>query len=305
MINVGSKLTGPRPSLQKTCIERTGLIASRPVTRASVDTLLHRINELEQRLAAEGVSVSPSTKLSTKEDDGGKSIAAASPPCPTAQRALKPGAVSANFRTGRAPDRYFGITTNYHILSDWYHSEDRSSHGTPSAANQKVHDFLSTFDAATLAYLLSSFWEHYNQVLPVVYRQAFETDVEVGGESYYSGFLHLCMLAIGWRYAHESVNRDPRLTSEGLESVFHREAKGLVDQELKVPGGIPSVQALLLLGDLECGLGKYNTGWLYAGMATRLCFDLGLNREYTAQDSAPIDKQVRETAMWACLTLDR
>jgi hypothetical protein len=35
--------------------------------------------------------------------------------------------------------------------------------------------------------------------------------------------------------------------------------------ELERPGGIPSVQAFLLLGDLECGIGRDNTGWMYAG----------------------------------------
>lgn len=225
-----------------------------------MDTLLLRISELEERLAATGVSVSPSDTTLVQRHDGGNSTAATSPPCPTAQRALKPGPVSSR-RTSSAPDRFFGITTNYHILSDWYHAEDRGLPGTLSTANQRVRVFLSAFDNVTLQYLLGSFWEHYNQMLPVVHRQAFEIDLEGRGENYYSGFLHLCMLAIGWRYAHESVNRDPRLTSEGLESVFHCEAKKLVDQELKVPGGIPSLQALLLLGDLECGLGNYSESY--------------------------------------------
>jgi hypothetical protein len=49
----------------------------------------------------------------------------------------------------------------------------------------------------------------------------------------------------------------------------------MLDHELERPGGIPSVVALLLLGDLECGVGRDNLGWLYGGMAVRLAFDIG------------------------------
>jgi hypothetical protein len=49
----------------------------------------------------------------------------------------------------------------------------------------------------------------------------------------------------------------------------------MLDHELERPGGIPSVVALLLLGDLECGVGRDNLGWMYGGMAVRLAFDIG------------------------------
>ena len=60
-----------------------------------------------------------------------------------------------------------------------------------------------------------------------------------------------------------------------MESTLHREAKYMLDHELERPGGIPSVVALLLLGDLECGVGRDNLGWMYGGMAVRLAFDIG------------------------------
>jgi hypothetical protein len=50
------------------------------------------------------------------------------------------------------------------------------------------------------------------------------------------------------------------------ESDLHREAKYLFEYELEKPGGIPSVQALLILGDLECGVGRDNTGWMIGGI---------------------------------------
>ncbi|OCL04444.1 hypothetical protein AOQ84DRAFT_416253 [Glonium stellatum] len=83
------------------------------------------------------------------------------------------------------------------------------------------------------------------------------------------------------------------------ESTLHREAKYMLDHELERPGGIPSVVALLLLGDLECQVGRDNPGWLYAGMAVRLYLDTRL--------SGLPDREVEiwQTTLWACVIYDK
>jgi hypothetical protein len=53
------------------------------------------------------------------------------------------------------------------------------------------------------------------------------------------------------------------------ESDLHREAKYLFEYELEKPRGIPSVQALLILGDLEGGVGRDDTGWMIGGVILR------------------------------------
>jgi hypothetical protein len=74
---------------------------------------------------------------------------------------------------------------------------------------------------------------------------------------------------MGYRFADCSRPDMQRITVAPRESWLHREAKYMLDFELERPGGITSVVALLILGDLECGVGRDNLGWLYAGMAVR------------------------------------
>ncbi|KFH45036.1 Nitrogen assimilation transcription factor-like protein [Hapsidospora chrysogenum ATCC 11550] len=203
--------------------------------------------------------------------------------------------------------RYFGITTNFHIYSDLYQSEMTAK---SEAMNEQASRFLERIPGPAHGYLMECFWECYNLVMPVVYKEAFEMDRAALGRdgTYYSGLLHICMLAIGFRYADRTKYNSIDMFSEqrNRESSFHKEAKKLVEHELKMPGGVPSIQALILLGDLECGIGKYNTGWLYAGMASRLCFDLGLHRDMTESSSlTKLERQVRTTTLWVCVTIDR
>ena len=113
------------------------------------------------------------------------------------------------------------------------------------------------------------FWEYYNSVLHIVHREAFNSDLQaptsIGNNKYYSGFLHICILAMGYRFADLEREDMKMITLGNRECTLHREAKYMLDMELERPGGIPSVQAFLLLGDLECGVGRDNTGWMYAG----------------------------------------
>jgi hypothetical protein len=229
-------------------------------------------------------------------------------------------------QTNPAPEptrrRYFGVTTNYHICSTRYHSENSSTRRELELSDVKASALLNTLSSDVAGYLLDCFWSYWNSVIPLVHRDAFELDQLRNGRRYYSPFLHIIMLALGFRYADKEKIPVYQLSYGECESTLHFEAKTLVDHELKSPGGIPSLQAVLLLGDLECGAGRYNTGWLYAGrdmnpnasayckltikgMATRLCFDLGLNRDYSDPESSWLDIEARSTALWGCVTLDR
>ena len=70
---------------------------------------------------------------------------------------------------------------------------------------------------------------------------------------------------MGYRGADMDRDDMKKISLGNRESTLHREAKYMLDIELERPGGIPSVQALLLLSDLECGVGRDNTGWMYSG----------------------------------------
>ena len=162
--------------------------------------------------------------------------------------------------------RYFGPTTNCHVHSGQATLEDSRETLEQSRRTEKVIRFLSD---ETYDYLMDLFWTFYNSVLHVLHKDAFYEDKENGGTQFYSGFLHICVLAMGFRFADKSRPDIQKISINHYESTLHREAKYMLDAELERPGGIPLVVALLLLGDLECMVGRDNTGWLYSGMAVR------------------------------------
>lgn len=158
--------------------------------------------------------------------------------------------------------RFFGPASNFHIYAD--HNAPVDQRETPEQV-RRTERIIRSLSIDTHDYLMNSFWDHYNSVLQIVHRGAFEEDMANSKNKYYSGFLHISILAMGYRFADLDRDDMKKITGGDRECTLHREAKYMLDMELERPGGIPSVQAFLLLGDLECGVGRDNTGWMYAG----------------------------------------
>jgi hypothetical protein len=169
--------------------------------------------------------------------------------------------------------RYFGPTTNCHVHSDSLNSMD-SAH-EPTMQTQRADDIICSLPVETYQYLMGLFWQHYNTVLHVLHEEAFNEDRDTGRTQFYSGFLHICVLAMGFRFADKKRSDMQKISFSQLESTLHREVKYMLDDELERSGGIPLIAALLILSDLETGVGRDTLGWLYGGMAIRLAFDIG------------------------------
>ncbi|KAL3486873.1 fungal-specific transcription factor domain-containing protein [Aspergillus germanicus] len=203
--------------------------------------------------------------------------------------------------------RYFGPTTNCHIYLDIAASSDESRRQAREQA-RRTQRVLSALPQDSQDYLLHLFWKHYNSVIRVVDQEAFEIGRDTGGGGpFYSGFLHICILAAGYRFADKQRPDMLRIALPGRESLLHREAKYMLDYEMERPGGLPSIAALLLLGDLEVGCGRDNAGWLYSGMAYRLCFDVGLHLDRRSDSSglSERDIEIGRMTLWACVIFDR
>ena len=113
--------------------------------------------------------------------------------------------------------------------------------------------------------LMGYFWEYYNTVLPVVDRDTLPNGKDGKDSTSSMRFLHICILAIGFRYVNREDSRVQALLLPDRESTLHLRAKQLVEGQFERLGGVPAVQALLLLGDLEAGVGRYKTGRMFAG----------------------------------------
>ncbi|GKT41397.1 nitrogen assimilation transcription factor nirA [Colletotrichum spaethianum] len=110
---------------------------------------------------------------------------------------------------------------------------------------------------------------------------------------------------MGFRFADSGREDAKRIALGNWESSLHREAKHMLSAVIESPGSIPSVQALLILGDLECGVGRGNTGWMYAGMANRLAFDIGLHIDVRISGISEHEAQIRHMVMRACGIYDK
>lgn len=199
--------------------------------------------------------------------------------------------------------RYFGPTTNCHVHSD-LHRQNELSHRQALEQTRRTQRVINTLTMETHDYLMDLFWTKYNSVLHVIHQEAFEDGRENGG-NFYSGFLHVCILAMGYRFAEKTRPDMLRIAMPNQESTLHQAAKFMLDYEIEQPGGIPSIVALLLLGDLECGVGRDNVGWLYAGMANRLCFDIGLHLDRSNSGLSQREIEIGRMTLLACVVYDK
>lgn len=169
------------------------------------------------------------------------------------------------FDQGAGRTRYFGPTANSHV-----HTKTTFSFGPSERLDQahRVELVIGSLAPSTQDHLMRCFSEHYNSWQRVVDESAFEAGRATQDSRFYSPFLHLAMLGIGYRFSDWDREDMKAITLGNRESTLHREAKAMVEVELEQPGGIASVQALLMLADLECGVGRDTTGWMYSG---RLC----------------------------------
>ncbi|GAW11726.1 hypothetical protein ANO14919_010760 [Xylariales sp. No.14919] len=194
--------------------------------------------------------------------------------------------------------RFFGPTANWHTYTyDFRESPEQI---------RRAERIIRSLTPQTHDYLMQNFWKNHNCVLQVVDRAAFEADRGSESPKFYSSFLHITILAVGWQSANKDRCDMARINSGNHESSIHREAKYMLEAELERPMGISSVQALLLLGDLERGAGRDNTGWMYAGMANRLAFDIGLHTDCGNNIGLPEQEvSVRKRVMKACVLYDK
>lgn len=200
--------------------------------------------------------------------------------------------------------RYFGPVANCHIHSELKaQSEDAKRQALEQ--QRRAEKAIRSISFDTHDYLMNLFWDHYNSVLHVIHQAVFEEERERGTGQFYSGFLHVCVLAMGYRFADKTRPDMIRISLPDKENTLHREAKYMLEYEIEQAGGIPSIVALLLLGDLETGVGRDNLGWLYAGMANRLCFEIGLHLDTTNTGASQRETEIGRMTLWACIVYDK
>lgn len=90
--------------------------------------------------------------------------------------------------------RFYGGTVNCHVYSELEGVEVRRNLSPEQA--RRAEKCIRSLPVETHDYLMQLFWVHYNSVLHVVHEAAFNEDRESGSTQFYSGFLHVCILAV-------------------------------------------------------------------------------------------------------------
>ncbi|KAF5352426.1 hypothetical protein D9756_005920 [Leucocoprinus leucothites] len=125
-----------------------------------------------------------------------------------------------------------------------------------------------------------------------------------------TSLLLLAIFAIAARFCDDEMPLPPtgKMWEAGCQ--YLDLARGLLAKVFHVSR--PStVQALLLLGYREFGIGSMEQGWIFIGMAIRMAFDLGLNcdsSKWTAHGHelfSPEETQTRRQIWWASVLADR
>lgn len=125
---------------------------------------------------------------------------------------------------------------------------------------------LNLLTASAEEYLLDQFWNMHLSILPYVNREVLLNAKRDQNPQYYSRSLYVCLLLVGSRFADPNHPIVQKLMANGSQANrLYPVAKQLVEEELESPATLPLVQALLLLGDTEATLERYNKGWMCIG----------------------------------------
>ncbi|TXT07674.1 uncharacterized protein COLE_04598 [Cutaneotrichosporon oleaginosum] len=114
----------------------------------------------------------------------------------------------------------------------------------------------------------------------------------------YSPLLHNYILAVGLAFSDEE-----HLRAQTTRRLFATEGDRTLDRECSMPC-VGTVQGLAIRASWASTMGDYSLGWVYQGLATRVCYALGLNvdtRPLVAKGKLDHESAVqRDVTFWTC-----
>ncbi|KAB5580231.1 fungal-specific transcription factor domain-containing protein [Coniochaeta sp. 2T2.1] len=205
-------------------------------------------------------------------------------------------------RVGRL--RYFGPTSSLHLMES-VTSSVLMCHQSSGMTSLTWQD---DFPPEVEEYLLDLYWKYQHQVLPCIHKESFLRDMRNGDTKYCSKLLVYCILTRACAISDQPGLRALALADDAEDDAPYlvRKCVQLLDADLDRPG-ITTAQSLQLLSDMHCAVSHDTKGWMYAGGAGRLAYELGLHRDSATFDTnlSELDQQVRRVVFWGCFNLDR
>ncbi|RDX48083.1 hypothetical protein OH76DRAFT_1472701 [Lentinus brumalis] len=244
--------------------------------------------------------------------------------------------------------RYHGNSAGLQLLARTERTDDRNSKGIwmfpmakywpgPGLARVQVDHMRAVEQSVALPpvevqdLLIRVYFTYVNPAVPVIDEESFmlqynaqryglqdpeedahaaqsANDVRPERPQRLSKLLLLAMFAYAASHLDPTENAAGDLQDPANE--YSRRARVILDA-IYHESRSATVQALILLGTREFGIGSLEEGWLHIGMATRMALDLGLNRNpdkwmHNGRELfTEKEKSIRKRIWWSCCLADK
>ncbi|KAL4963825.1 Zn(II)2Cys6 transcription factor [Aspergillus stella-maris] len=237
----------------------------------------------------------------------------------------------ARFRTGklkrlcnRNAVQIYGGTSFFHIplaeekfMAASSVSEPLSLSAIRGASCEQAR-FLYTPQSNTTRKLMGVFFREQYKYNLCVYREYFLSDYHSGREGrYYSEPLLYAICAMGALAAGDDADIQGTHERIIMSRSFSDQAQSLICASFESQNPVmtmTTLQALLLLAQVEIGYGRSSKGWLLSGMAFRLAHEMGLHLDpknwddtgagEESEHSVDRDQEILRRVYWATFTVD-
>lgn len=216
------------------------------------------------------------------------------------------------FTVGDAGElRFFGASSGLN-LSGYY---SRGTHNaSPSDARKRglesARSFGFIYPSDELRdHLLGLYWRWQNSWQYLVPQESFLYDLHVAkSEQFCTPLLLTAIMALASRYSDRvdvrTIPDDPN--TAGL--VFYKQAQTMLHCEHEAPT-TSTIQATTLIALYITATDNESLGWLYAGMGSRMAFNLGLHSDCSEHVRQGLlsqeDAEARNITWWGVYVIDR
>ncbi|KAI9477871.1 MAG: fungal-specific transcription factor domain-containing protein [Benjaminiella poitrasii] len=158
----------------------------------------------------------------------------------------------------------------------------------------------------TQEYLINVFFDECHQhTLPTLSRSMFYDQLKTKGPLITPLLLNVIYAHASKHVSHLTVFRSDPDNPATQGDLFYDRARRLLDDFLDEPR-LSTVIALIYMALYDCDRPSARSRcWMYTGMATRMCFELGLHTANYSSQLSQCDIELRKRVMWTCFVMDK
>ncbi|KAI8370766.1 fungal-specific transcription factor domain-containing protein [Choanephora cucurbitarum] len=211
--------------------------------------------------------------------------------------------------------RYYGKSSGFYMLrssknfqNGAFHLNSRGYHRRKKLDGQNVLPNPLAVDPYALPpsdlseHLLDLYFTHFYPLLPLLHKRSFLASLK--SDKPPPPLLLNAVYAVASRISPDIRVRTDPTSKETAGDIFLERARILLEFEWD-DYRVSTVQSLLLLSSHQNGALKNIRGWLYSGLAFRMCQNLGLNRNCDSWNLSDQEKEERKRVFYCCFVVDR